>query len=62
MLSTLMRDGIEVKKMKQYRKIEYGGKGDNKQGYRHKYGKKPETDYKKTTYPWKNHQKSIRST
>jgi hypothetical protein len=55
MLSTL-------KKMKQYKKIEYGGKWDNKQGYRHKYGKKPEPDYKKTTYPWKNHQKSIRST
>jgi len=62
MLSTHMNDGIEVKKMKQYRKIGYGGKWDNKQGYRHKYGKKPEPDYKKTTYPWKNHQKSIRST
>lgn len=51
--------------MKQYKKIEYveyGGKWDNKQGYHHKYGKKTEPYDKKTTYPWKNHKKSIRST
>ena len=48
--------------MKHYRYKEYGGKWDNKQGYRHKNGKKTETYYKKTTYPWKNLQRSIRST
>jgi len=48
--------------MKQYKYKQYGGKGDNKQDYHHKYGKKTEPDYKRTTYPWKNHQKSIRST
>ncbi|MBN1860434.1 MAG: hypothetical protein JW840_03115 [Candidatus Thermoplasmatota archaeon] len=48
--------------MKQYRQKEYGGKWDNKQQYR--YHKKKKKDYydEKTTYPWKNQQKTIRST
>ena len=62
MLSTHTRDGQEVKKMKQYKYKEYGGKWDNKQEYDHKYGGKTGSVYKKITYPWKNHQKSIRST
>lgn len=48
--------------MKQNKYKEYGGKWDNKQENNHKFRKKIETDYKKTTYPWKNHQKLIRST
>ena len=49
-------------KMKQYKYKEYGGKWDNKQGHGHKYGEKTESEHKKTTYPWKNNQKLIRST
>ena len=48
--------------MKQYRYKEYDREWDDKQAYHYKNGKKTETYYKKTTYPWKNHQKSIRST
>ena len=48
--------------MKQYRYKEYGGKWENKQGYRQKNKKKTEPYYKKTTPPWKNYQKSIHST
>jgi hypothetical protein len=48
--------------MKHYRYKEYGGKWDSKKGYRPAYRKKTEPTYKKTTTPWKNPQKSIRST
>jgi hypothetical protein len=48
--------------MKQHRYKESGGKWDNKERYDDKYRKKTESYTKKTTYPWKNHQKSIRST
>ncbi|VVB61498.1 Uncharacterised protein [uncultured archaeon] len=48
--------------MKQYQYKEYGGKRDNKQDYHQKYGKKTGSYNKKTTYPWKNQQKSIQST
>jgi len=48
--------------MKQYRHKEYDGEWEYKQSYRQKNGKKKGTYYKKTTYPWKNYQKSIRST
>jgi len=61
MLSTHIGAG-RGEEMKQYRNKEYEEKWDNKQEYRHKYGKKTGPYYKKTTYPWKNHQKSIRST
>jgi hypothetical protein len=49
-------------KMKQYRYKEYGGNGEYRQGYRKNYKKKETPYYKKTTLPWKNSQKSIRST
>ena len=48
--------------MKQNRQKQYGEKWENKQGYPQKYKKKKQYYYKKTTYPWKNQQKSIKST
>ena len=54
--------GIEGEEMKQYKQKEYGGKWDNKHGYRYQYKKKKQPKYQQTTYPWKNKQKSIRST
>lgn len=48
--------------MKQYKQKEYGGKWDNKHGYRYNNKKKKQTYTEQTTYPWKNKQKSIRST
>jgi hypothetical protein len=48
--------------MKQYQYKNTGGNGDYKQGYQKKYKKKTTPYYKKTTLPWKNYQKSIRST
>jgi hypothetical protein len=51
--------GVE---MKQYRYKEYGGKWENKQGYYPRYKKKTDVYRKKTTYPWRNHQKLIHST
>jgi hypothetical protein len=48
--------------MKHYRYTEYGGKWDHKEKYPGKYKKKTATYHKKTTYPWKNEQKSFRST
>jgi len=62
MRSTLRRAGSEVKKMKQYQNKHYGGNGEYKQGYRKNYKKKTTPYYNKTTRPWKNYQKSIRST
>jgi hypothetical protein len=48
--------------MKQYQHKEYDGEWEYKQAYRQKTGKRKEQIIKKTTYPWKNYQKSIRST
>jgi|GEM_PF-1671048 hypothetical protein len=62
MRSTLRRAGREVKKMKQYTYKHYGGNGEYKHGYRKTGKKKTEPYYKQTTLPWKNSQKSIRST
>lgn len=48
--------------MKQYRQKDYGGEWESKQQYR-QYNKKKKVYYEgKTTYPWKNHHKTIRST
>jgi len=52
----------KVKKMKQYRNKQYGGNGKYTYRYRQKNDTKKDTDYKKTTYPWKNQQKTIQST
>ena len=48
--------------MKQYKNKEYEGKWEHKTGYRKHYQKKTYPYSKKTTYPWKNPQKSIHST
>jgi len=48
--------------MKQYQYKEYGGKRDYYERYGGKNKKKNEYYPKKTTAPWRNYQKSIRST
>ncbi len=48
--------------MKQYRQKEYRGNGEHTYRYKKKYENKTDSYKKKTTYPWKNHQKSIRPT
>lgn len=62
MRSTKSRTEKRGEEMKQYRQKEYGGKWDSKQQYR--YHKRKKKDYydEKTTYPWKNQHKTIRST
>ncbi len=48
--------------MKQYQYKEYGGKRDYNGRYGGKKKKKIDTYHKKTITPWRNYQKSIRST